>query len=234
MTFLRRNDNTIWRYINRKTAFTIYPPAAQLAFLAIYRLHPDSVTWTKTALTLAELSALVPLALWLRRQRLSLLRLLILAWSPLAVFEVAGSGHMDALVLAPLVVAWLAFETRRPALLGFSLGIAALLKLYPAFFFPLLWTRRDVKAPLAFAGTVAAGYALLLHHRASGSVGHLGAVRRPADLPGRPRLAPAGSPPLTRRLSASQQLGLLGLLWLGSALLGWRARSSPASTARPA
>lgn len=28
---------------------------------------------------------------------------------------------------------------------------------------------------------------------------------------------------MTRRLSASQQLGLLGLLWLGSALLGWRA-----------
>ncbi|MFZ2520820.1 MAG: glycosyltransferase family 87 protein, partial [Anaerolineae bacterium] len=162
LTFLRRNDNTIWRYINRKTAITIYPPAAQLAFLAIYRLHPDSVTWTKTALTLAELSALVPLALWLRRQRLSLLRLLILAWSPLAVFEVAGSGHMDALVLAPLVVAWLAFEKRRPALLGFSLGIAALLKLYPAFFLPLLWTRRDVKAPLAFAGTVAAGYALFI------------------------------------------------------------------------
>ena len=28
---------------------------------------------------------------------------------------------------------------------------------------------------------------------------------------------------MTRRLSSSQQLSLLGLLWLGVALLGWRA-----------
>ena len=162
LAFLRVNDSTIWRYINRKTAITIYPPAAQIAFWAIYRVHADSITWTKTALTLAELSALAPLALWLRRQSLSLLRLLILAWSPLAIFEVAGNGHMDALVLAPLVIAWLAFEGRRPTLLGVSLGVATLLKLYPVLFFPLLWTRRDVKAPLAFVSTLAAGYALFI------------------------------------------------------------------------
>ncbi len=155
---LRVQDTTIWPQINRKNVVTIYPPAAQLAFRGIYALYPDSITWTKTAMVLAELAAVGLLALWLRLRQLSLLRIVVLAWSPLAVFEIAGHGHLDALVLLPLVGALLARERSRPGWVGVCLGLATLIKLYPALWLPALWTRRDWKAPLAFAVTVAAGY----------------------------------------------------------------------------
>ncbi len=159
---LRLSDRTIWPNINRKSAVTIYPPAAQLAFRGIYAVVPDSITWTKVAMTLAELATLALLAVWLRQRHLSPLRIVVLAWSPLAVFEIAGHGHMDALVLLPLTGALLVRERRQTGWLGFCLGLATLLKLYPALWLPALWTRRDWKAPLAFASTVAAGYVLFL------------------------------------------------------------------------
>jgi len=233
---LRYNDSTIWRYINRKTAFTIYPPAAQIAFWAIYRLHADSITWTKTALTLAELGALAPLALWLRRRGQSLLRLLILAWSPLAIFEVAGNGHMDALVLAPLVVAWLAFEAPRPTLLGLSLGVATLVKLYPALFLPLLWTRRDVKAPLAFVSTLAAGYALFIG-RGGSVLGFLPTYLNerfnagPAALLAQGLQAIGGPGMAPWRVVQTWQLLFLGLL---AAWAVWRPLTQPAAVRRRA
>lgn len=155
---LRLHDGAIWPHINRKSAVTIYPPAAQLAFRGIYALHPDSITWTKTAMTLAELAAIGLLAVWLRQRQLSPLRIVVLAWSPLAVFEIAGHGHLDALVLLPLVGALLARERRRPGWVGISLGLATLVKLYPALWLPAMWTRRDWKAPLAFAATIVLGY----------------------------------------------------------------------------
>jgi hypothetical protein len=155
---LRLHDRTIWPYINRKPVVTIYPPAAQLAFRGIYALRPDSIVWTKAAMTLAELAAIGLLAVWLRQRQLSPLRIVVLAWSPLAVFEIAGHGHLDALVLLPLVGALLARERRRPGWVGASLGLATLLKLYPALWLPALWTRRDWKAPLMFGITMVLGY----------------------------------------------------------------------------
>lgn len=235
LAHLRRSDLTIWPFINRKTAVTIYPPGAQLAFLAIYRLHPDSVVWTKTALTLAEVGAWALLAWWLRRRRLSLLRLLILAWSPLAIFEIAGHGHLDALMLAPLIAAFLASEMRRPVWVGVSLALAVLLKLFPALLFPALWTRRDsTKASLAFLGVITVGYAF--YWGRGGSV--LGFLPNylterfnvgPAALlvNGIGRLAPAVDDPW--RLAQALQGGALLLLL---AAFVWRPSHTPAQTQR--
>jgi hypothetical protein len=233
---LRVNDSTIWPYINRKNAITIYPPGAQVAFWLIYRLHANSITWTKACLTLAELSALAPLALWLRRQGFSPSRLLIFAWSPLAVFEIAGNGHMDALVLAPLAVAWLAFDGRRPALVGLSLGIATLFKLYPVLFLPLLWTRRDAKAPLAFAAVLAGGYALYVG-RGGSALGFLPNYlderfnSGPAALLARTLEAIGGPDMAPWRVVQAWQLLFLGLL---GAWAVWRPLTQPAAVRRRA
>src|SRR2546428_9797933 len=56
----------------------------------------DSITAMKAFVVAAELALLALLARMLERRRLPPERLLVLAWSPLALVEVAGSGHNDA------------------------------------------------------------------------------------------------------------------------------------------
>jgi hypothetical protein len=55
---------------------------------------------------------------------------LVYAWSPLVVVELAGSGHADGFLLPFLVLAML-WTGRRPWLAGLALGAAAALKLLP-------------------------------------------------------------------------------------------------------
>jgi alpha-1,6-mannosyltransferase len=178
LTTLRRGDFTVWRYINRRSVVTVYPPGAQMAFAAVWRVVGDSVTGFKAALVLAEL--LGALALWrlLRLLGLPSERVLIYLWSPLLVFEVAHAGHVDGLMLPLLIAAFWARVARRPWLLGIFLGAATLVKLFPALLLPALmspmfewkrgprllsWSRLKagpLPALAAFGGTLAAAYAV--------------------------------------------------------------------------
>jgi hypothetical protein len=174
---LRAGDRTVWRYINRKDVVTIYPPGAQAAFAGIWRVVGDRVTGFKAAFVTAEL--LGALVLWrlLRRLGQPPERILIYLWSPLLVFEVAHAGHVDGLMLPLLIAALWARAAGRPWALGFFLGAAALVKLFPALLLPALlpplfewrpgprlaaWTRLRagaLPALAAFGATLAAGYA---------------------------------------------------------------------------
>jgi hypothetical protein len=84
---------------------------------------------------------------------------LLYAWSPLVLFELAGSGHLEALMLPFVLLALLARTKGRAVLAGGALGVATLMKLYPAVLFPALYQRRNVRFPLAFGLTVLLGYA---------------------------------------------------------------------------
>ena len=151
-------DERIYPHINRREyAVTIYPPGAQGFFLATTRVS-ESVRWMK-----ASILAFEALAIWLL---LRLLRaagrpdgeVLLYAWHPLALWELAGSGHLDAAPIALILAALLARTRGKGALTGLALAIATLFKLYPLVLFPALWRPRDWRMPLAFAGTVAFGY----------------------------------------------------------------------------
>ena len=85
-------------------------------------------------------------------------RVLLYAWNPLAVVEIAGSGHVDAAAAAMIVLALLAERRGRPALAGSLIGLATLFKLFPLVLLAAL-DRRDLKraVPAALA-TVALGY----------------------------------------------------------------------------
>jgi hypothetical protein len=87
----------IWDHINRKSAITIYPPGAEVFFAGVYRIYPDSVTWTKGAMVLVDLASCVLLLLILGRLSMPLTRVLVYAWAPLPIVEFASSGHMEAL-----------------------------------------------------------------------------------------------------------------------------------------
>ena len=152
-------DESIYPNINRADyAHTIYPPTAQLAFLAVERVS-DGVLGMKLGLVGFEAIAIACLIALLRRRGLPVTRVLLYAWHPLPIWEFAGSGHVDVIAIACLSLAFLAASRRAPIWTGVALAAATLVKYYPIIAAPALYRRWDWRMPLAFAVTVLLLYA---------------------------------------------------------------------------
>ena len=126
--------------INHKEISTIYPPLAQFFFLLVCALHPGLLAM-KGALVLVELALMALLVCILRQRGEDTRRVLLYAWNPLPVIEVAGTRHLEVLaVLLPfLALYWLETGRRQGAVWA---GAAALLaKFLPALALPLFWRR---------------------------------------------------------------------------------------------
>ena len=130
----------VWDAVNHRTMPAIYPPLFQLAARAVTSIH-DSVTAMKAFLVLCEVVTLGLLAWVLRRRRLPAERLLIMAWSPLALVEIAGAGHNDAFAMMWLVAGFLALDLDRPVLSALAMGAGSMAKLLPGFV-AVAWLRR--------------------------------------------------------------------------------------------
>jgi alpha-1,6-mannosyltransferase len=152
----------VWPNINRADyAPTIYPPAAQLIFFLITRIPAGVIGMKIGWLAFEGVTAWTVIRL-LDHLRLPRARLLIYAWSPLVVWEVAGSGHLDAAMAALVVLAILARMRDRDGIAGVALGLAVLIKFFPLVALPALWRRWDWKLPAACVAVIAGGYALYL------------------------------------------------------------------------
>jgi len=150
-------DQDIYPQIGSKYAPTIYPPTAEAVFLAVTRIS-ETVTAMKAAMVVFEVITLVLLARLLALEGLPTSRLLVYAWHPLALWEFAGSGHIDAALIAGSLAMFWAIRMRRPGLAGFFLAAATLTKFYPAVLMPAAYRRWDWKMPAAFLLAVVAGY----------------------------------------------------------------------------
>jgi hypothetical protein len=152
-------DDAIFPNINRADyAHTIYPPTAQISFLAIERIS-DSILGMKLAMLAFDALTIGCLILLLRGRGLPPTRVLLYAWHPLPVWEFAGTGHVDALAIGFLMLAFLAASRRAPLWTGVALAAATLVKFYPAVAGPALYRRWDWRMPTAFAATLLVLYA---------------------------------------------------------------------------
>jgi hypothetical protein len=152
-------DASIYPNINRADyAHTIYPPTAQLAFLAIERVD-DSVLGMKLGMLAFDGLSIACLVALLRSRGLPASRVLLYAWHPLPIWEFAGTGHVDAVAIALLLLAFLAAGRRAPVWTGVALAAATLVKYYPVIAAAPLYRRWDWRLPLAFVVTAAALYA---------------------------------------------------------------------------
>jgi len=124
--------------INHKDISTIYPPLAQGFFLLVCALHPG-LWMMKGALVLVELGLILLLLRILRQRGQDPRRVLLYAWNPLPLIEVAGSGHLDVLAVSLLLLAlyWLEAGRRLPAV--WAAAGAILAKLLPVLALPLFW-----------------------------------------------------------------------------------------------
>lgn len=164
---LRPLRDELWGRVAHRDVETVYPPAALGLFsIASRSRHP--VVVLKTLLAGFDLVACWLLLVVARGRGLPSGRSLAYAWGPLAVVEVAGMGHVDALGVAAVLGGAAALAAgagparragrERPAgsevLAGLCVGIGSLGKLIPLFLLPA-WARA-ARRPLVFT-TVAVG-----------------------------------------------------------------------------
>jgi hypothetical protein len=178
---LHKGDQTIWRYINRKEAVTVYPPGAQISYAAIWRIVGDSVTGFKAAFVITEFVGAVLLMRLLQHFGQSPERILIYLWSPLLIYEVAHAGHVDGLMLPFLIAAFWARANDRYWKLGLFLGAATMIKLFPILLLPALLPipkisevsrnfrslKPSLRTLLAFTAIIIACYGVYIFREAS-------------------------------------------------------------------
>ncbi len=151
-------DATIHPEINRPSKRTVYPPGAQTTFALVAAIAPNSVLAWRLFLLGCEIATGILLLRLLRRMAVPPPAILLYAWAPLAVFEGVQAGHLDFAMLPALLLALAWRQEGRMASAGASLGIAVLLKLYPAVLVLAWWRRGEWRFPAACAAVVAAGY----------------------------------------------------------------------------
>ena len=153
-----QRDARIYPGINRAGyAHTAYPPVAQMFFLAVTSLF-ESLMAMRLAMVACEAVIVAALIDLLRRLQLPVTAVVAWAWHPLAVWEIANNGHVDALMVALLMAGlWLLVRSRVLAA-GAFVALAALVKPYALVALPVLWRPWDWRLPLVVAGTIALGY----------------------------------------------------------------------------
>lgn len=154
-------DTAIYPHINRADyAPTIYPPAAQVIFAAVSGVS-DSVIAMKAAMVAFEALAVFCLVRLLTKLGRPPAQVLIYAWNPVALWEFAGNGHVDAAAIGLMALAllWRASGARM-GLAGLALGAATLVKFLPAVLAAALWRngRPGFRLALAFISLVVGLY----------------------------------------------------------------------------
>jgi hypothetical protein len=147
-----------WEGVNHKDYTAVYPPAWQLLARAVTAAS-DSVWFMKGFLVACELLTWAALGRVLARRGRPRGRLLAIAWSPLAIVEIAGSGHSEAAGLLAVAAALLALEAGRPGLSALAAGLGFGIKLLPGLV-ALAWARRFRPRHALLAAALVAATAL--------------------------------------------------------------------------
>ena len=151
-----------------KETNTIYPPLVQLIFAGSTSfVEPSDRSTSLTAyliwkilLLLAEVAAILLLIRLFRHLGRSLNPLILYAWHPLAVVELAGQGHTDGLWVVALGIAYYGFAASRAGAGAWGLGFGAAVRLFPLLLMPI-WSRFLKKGERWIAFATAAPFLLL-------------------------------------------------------------------------
>lgn len=129
------HNEPIFDELNSADFYSVYPPTSQIAFAIGGLAYPLGwmASWflIKLLFLSAELLAIVLLA-----RLVSSKALMLYTWHPLAVIEIAGQAHTEALAVCLLIVAVRAARQKKRWLSGFALAVAGWVKLVPFFAIP--------------------------------------------------------------------------------------------------
>lgn len=161
--------------INRPHVHTIYPPTAELYFLAVRAAVPDSVGYPPFQLAGLLLAAAVTamlLRLLARRGHPPQLAA-AWGWSPFLQLEGVNNAHVDLLSGALILAAGMLLVGGRPLRSGVAFGAAVATKLIPAIAAPALLFRHPARFIAAALGTFALLYVPYIAVAGAGVLGFL-------------------------------------------------------------
>jgi alpha-1,6-mannosyltransferase len=148
-------DDKIFPNINRKDSPTLYPAGAQVFFRSFYRLVGDSVAGYKGIMVFFDILSLLVLTALLQAIRLSISRVIVYAWNPLVIFEIAYSGHLEGLTVFLVVAALYLHVIHQKFPANIMLALSAAVKLYPGLLLAALLNRGDrIKGIITFAAII--------------------------------------------------------------------------------
>ena len=132
---------------------TIYAPVTQLVFLVAFWIKPASVAVLQAILIAVDVAA-VALLLRLAPAR----NVLLYAWCPLVVKEIAFTAHPDGIGVCLLLAAVVLARRRRWWIASALLGLAVTAKTFALVLVPLILLRAGLRHWLPFVATAAAVY----------------------------------------------------------------------------
>lgn len=151
-------DTAIFPFINRADyAVTAYPPVAQMFFFLVTRIA-ESLTAMRLAMIACEFAIVAIVIDLARTLQRPVTAVVAYAWHPLAIWEIANSGHVEALMVGLLMLGvWLLLRAR-PVAGVVAVALAVLVKPYAVFALPAFWRPWDWRAPLAVIAAIALCY----------------------------------------------------------------------------
>ena len=132
---------------------TIYAPVTQLVFLVAFWIKPASVAVLQAILIAVDV-AVVALLVRLAPAR----NVLLYAWCPLAIKEIAFTAHPDGVGVCLLLAAVVLARRRRWWIAAALLGLAVAAKTFALVLAPLILLRAWLRHWLLFVATAAAVY----------------------------------------------------------------------------
>ena len=132
--------DALWPLINHPELPTIYPPLCMLFFAAAVWIAPLVLVW-KSVVVAVDLLAGYAFMRALEARGKPRVWVALYLWHPLVLLEFAGNGHVDAVGLFFLALAFWAWAERKPLATGLALGLGGMVKFLPWIAVPSLWPR---------------------------------------------------------------------------------------------
>lgn len=126
--------------LNSASYYSVYPPSSQLVFLLGSLAGGGS--WLSSWYVIKGIFVVIELGgLWALSRMVSARSLLLYAWHPLVLIEVAGQGHTEGGMVGFILLALFLYRSGQPALSVAALTTAGWFKLYPLLLLPFLLLR---------------------------------------------------------------------------------------------
>jgi alpha-1,6-mannosyltransferase len=157
--------DSLYAGLNSPNYYTVYPPACEFIFGFAAKVAGVNILGNiiiiRLIILLAEAGTIFLLHQLVPKLRTSTRVIAIYAFNPLAIIELTGNLHLEAVMLLFLVLSIYLLVVKKQIYSAVSFGLAVGVKLLPFIFLPLLVKRLGITKSITFYAIVAVMLAVL-------------------------------------------------------------------------